>query len=43
MQEFHFALTQFIAINARFVAAVTGDRDRWPLVYADERTGYHIP
>ena len=37
--EISFQLTQFIAINARFVAAVTGDRDRWLLVYADERTG----
>ena len=36
-----FHLTQFIAINARFVAAVTGDHDRWLLVYADERTGFH--
>jgi uncharacterized protein len=34
-------LAQFIAITARFVAAVTGDRDRWLLVYADERTGFH--
>jgi uncharacterized protein len=34
-------LVQFIAITARFVAAVTGDRDRWLLVYADERTGFH--
>src|SRR4029078_2954592 len=36
-----FRLAQFIAINARFVAAVTGDRARWLLVYADERTGFH--
>ena len=41
MEEFHFDLAQFIAINARFVAAVAGDRDRWLLVYADERTGFH--
>src|SRR4030095_5254014 len=27
-----FHLTRFIAIIARFVAAVTGDRDRWLLV-----------
>jgi len=37
--SFHF--TQFVAINARFVAAVAGDRDRWLLVIADERTGLH--
>src|SRR4249919_290526 len=36
-----FHLTQFIAINTRFVAAQAGDRDRWLLVYADERTGFH--
>src|SRR5690242_18608703 len=36
-----FRLPQFIAINARFVAAVTGDLDRWLLVYADERLGFH--
>jgi uncharacterized protein len=41
MKEFHFILPQFIAIIARFVAAVTGDRDRWLLVYADERRGFH--
>ncbi|HEX3424467.1 MAG TPA: SIMPL domain-containing protein [Sphingomicrobium sp.] len=41
MQEFHFTSTQFVAIIARFVAAVTGDRDRWLLVYADERRGFH--
>ena len=34
-----FHLTQFIAINARFVAALTGNRDRWPHSIADERTG----
>src|SRR4249919_3494147 len=36
-----FHLTQFIAIIARFVAAEAGDRDRWLLVYADERGGFH--
>ena len=41
MQEFHFASSPFIAIQARFVAAVTGDHARWLLVYADERTGFH--
>ncbi|HJP68656.1 MAG TPA: SIMPL domain-containing protein [Sphingomicrobium sp.] len=41
MEEFHLGLAQFIATIARFVAAVTGDRDRWLLVYADERTGLH--
>jgi uncharacterized protein len=41
VQEFHFASAPFIAIEARFVAAVTGDHARWLLVYADERTGFH--
>src|SRR5690348_3063051 len=36
-----FHLTQFVAIIARFVAAQAGDRDRWLLVYADERLGFH--
>src|SRR5947209_18626501 len=36
-----FLFTQFIAIKARFVAAEAGDCDRWLLVYADERTGFH--
>src|SRR3954453_2178607 len=36
-----FHLARFVAINARFVVALTGDRDRWLLVYADERTGFH--
>src|SRR5260221_11788717 len=36
-----FHLTQFVAIKQRFVAAQAGDRDRWLLVYADERTGFH--
>src|SRR5947209_14928041 len=36
-----FHLTQFTAIKQRFVAAVAGDCDRWLLVYADERTGFH--
>src|SRR5438309_11072878 len=36
-----FQHTRFIAIKAPFVAALAGDRDRWLLVYADERTGFH--
>src|SRR6476469_2055561 len=36
-----FHLAQFVAIIARFVTAVTGDRARWLLVYADERRGFH--
>src|SRR5262245_17318306 len=36
-----FRFPRFVAITARFVAAVAGDRDRWLLVYADERAGYH--
>src|SRR5437763_1592397 len=39
--EISFHLTQFIAIKQRFVAAVAGNCDRWLLVYADERTGFH--
>ena len=39
MEKFHFCLAQFIAIIARFVAAVTGDRARWPQSHADERLG----
>src|SRR5690349_12929751 len=39
--EISFHLTRFIAINARFVVAQAGDCDRWLLVYADERLGFH--
>ena len=35
-----FHLTQFIAINARFVAAVTGDSDRWPLCICGRTQGF---
>src|SRR5438552_4118940 len=34
-----FRLIQFIAIIARFVAAIAGDHERWLLIQADERTG----
>ena len=36
-KNFISGFAQFVAIITRFVAALTGDRDRWLLVYADER------
>ena len=36
-----FHLARLVAIITRLVAVVTGDRDRWLLVIADERLGFH--